>query len=48
VVTAYDAAVREGKGALQLDGKMIDAPVAERAARLLSRWEAIAQRRAST
>jgi citrate lyase subunit beta/citryl-CoA lyase len=48
VVTAYDAAVGEGKGALQLDGKMIDAPVAERAARLLSRWEAIAQRRAST
>jgi citrate lyase subunit beta/citryl-CoA lyase len=48
VVAVYDAAVREGKGACELDGKMIDAPVAERAAQLLSRWEAIARRRAST
>jgi citrate lyase subunit beta/citryl-CoA lyase len=37
VVAALDDAKREGKGVASLDGKMIDAPVAERARRLIAR-----------
>jgi citrate lyase subunit beta/citryl-CoA lyase len=35
VIDAYDSAVASGAGAVALDGKMIDAPVVERARRLL-------------
>jgi citrate lyase beta subunit len=35
VVAAYDRALAEGRGAVALDGEMIDAPVVERARRLL-------------
>ena len=44
VVEAYQRATSEGKGAVQLDGKMIDVPVARRARRLLEAAEAIGQR----
>ncbi len=37
VVAAYEAAEAGGHGAVQLDGRMIDAPVVERARRLLAR-----------
>ncbi len=42
VVTEYAAAQEEGKGAITIDGKMIDVPVALRAQRLLDRHRAIA------
>lgn len=45
MVAAYDDAVNAGSGAIEFDGKMIDAPVAQRAARLLERALAIAGRR---
>src|SRR5699024_12696260 len=35
IVDAYDSSFDEGRGALVVDGKMIDAPVAERAKKLL-------------
>lgn len=35
VCTAYEAALREGKGAVQVDGRMVDRPVYEMARRLL-------------
>lgn len=35
IVEAYDEAVNEGSGALKVNGKMIDGPVAERARKLL-------------
>jgi citrate lyase subunit beta/citryl-CoA lyase len=45
-VIAVDAAARaEGRGAVALDGKMIDVPVVRRAERLLARYAAIAARR---
>jgi citrate lyase subunit beta/citryl-CoA lyase len=37
VVEAFDQAVRQGKGACALDGKMIDAPIAERARRVIEK-----------
>jgi len=37
IVETFDAAESEGRGAISLDGKMIDLPVAERARRLLAR-----------
>lgn len=46
-VIAADAAARaEGRGAVALDGKMIDVPIVRRAERLLARAEAIARRHA--
>lgn len=42
VDTKYAEAQEEGKGAITLDGKMIDVPVAIRARRLLARHQAIA------
>ena len=36
IVEAYEAAAREGRGAVALDGEMIDLPVVERARRLLA------------
>ncbi len=41
LVEAYDQAMRDGLGAISLDGKMIDVPVAIRAQRLVARYEAI-------
>lgn len=37
IVAAFEAGVTEGVGAVSLDGRMIDAPVAERARRLIAR-----------
>lgn len=37
VVTAFDAALAAGKGAIALDGRMIDAPIANRARLFLAR-----------
>lgn len=37
IVKVYDEAVAEGRGAVQVDGKMIDPPVAERARALVAR-----------
>src|ERR1700687_1542609 len=42
VVAAYDTALAEGVGAVTVDGRMIDVPVAERARLLLDRAAAIA------
>ncbi|MDA7947015.1 MAG: CoA ester lyase [Hyphomicrobiaceae bacterium] len=48
VVTEYAAAQRQGKGAITIDGKMVDVPVAIRAGRLLARHEAIAAKTGTT
>jgi citrate lyase subunit beta/citryl-CoA lyase len=39
VLDAYDAGTAEGRGAVALDGAMIDLPVVERARRLLAETE---------
>ena len=44
IVDAYDKALADGTGAISVDGKMIDVPVAERAARTLRRATMIAAR----
>lgn len=44
VTTEYKAAEKEGKGAIAIDGKMVDVPVAIRAERLLERHRAITNR----
>ncbi len=41
VIAAFRAAERDGRGAFQLDGVMIDIPIVERAERLLARQTAI-------
>jgi citrate lyase subunit beta / citryl-CoA lyase len=46
VVAAYDKALAEGVGAVTVDGKMVDVPVAERARLLLEREAAIVAREA--
>lgn len=38
IVEAYEAAEREGRGAIQVRGKMVDRPVVERAKSRLERW----------
>jgi citrate lyase subunit beta/citryl-CoA lyase len=38
VIQVYDEAVREGRGAVQLNGEMVDRPVVERARSLLRRY----------
>jgi citrate lyase subunit beta / citryl-CoA lyase len=45
-VAAYDRAVAAGVGAIELDGKMIDVPVVERAKQVLTRHRAILVREA--
>jgi citrate lyase subunit beta/citryl-CoA lyase len=48
MIAAYDKAQREGRGSIEVDGKMIDVPVVERAQRLVDtarRIEARARRR---
>ncbi len=44
IVEAYDEALRRGVGAIQIEGRMIDVPVADRARAVLSRAEANAAR----
>ena len=44
IVAAYAAATAAGRGAIEVDGKMIDVPVVERARRTLERFEAIQSR----
>ena len=39
IVAAYDEGVREGRGAVALDGKMVDLPVVEQARRVLAASE---------
>jgi len=45
-VAAYDAATSSGIGAIELDGKMIDVPVIERAKHVLQRHRAVLAREA--
>jgi citrate lyase subunit beta/citryl-CoA lyase len=40
----YDAAMAEGRGAVEFKGKMIDAPIVDRARETLSRHQALARR----
>lgn len=42
IVTAYERGAEGGAGAVQVDGRMVDAPVAQRARNLVARAEAIA------
>lgn len=42
LLAAWDEALAKGEGAVQLDGRMIDRPIAERARRLIEQAEAIA------
>lgn len=44
IVAAYDAALAEGRGAIELDGRMVDVPVANRARALLRHRDRIAAR----
>jgi citrate lyase subunit beta/citryl-CoA lyase len=46
IVAAYDAATAAGIGAIELDGKMIDVPVVERAKRVLAQHRGIVAREA--
>ena len=46
VVEAYDEALARGEGAITVDGKMVDVPVAERAKAVLRIADAIAARQA--
>jgi citrate lyase subunit beta/citryl-CoA lyase len=41
VLDAWERAQRDGKGAVQLDGRMVDRPIAERARRVVEQSEAI-------
>jgi len=44
IVAAYEAALAAGEGAIQLDGKMIDVPVAERARKIVAMSRLMEQR----
>ncbi|HSS66067.1 MAG TPA: CoA ester lyase [Gammaproteobacteria bacterium] len=44
IVAASEKAAAEGRGAFELDGRMVDAPVVARARRLLQRAEAVERR----
>lgn len=44
IIAAYDDALSRGVGVLSVDGRMVDAPVAARARRLIARAERIVQR----
>jgi citrate lyase subunit beta/citryl-CoA lyase len=48
VVAAFEAAVAEGKASTSLDGRMVDAPVAERAKKLLSLAESIVKKESAS
>jgi citrate lyase subunit beta/citryl-CoA lyase len=47
IVTAYEQAQRTGRGAFEVDGKMVDLPIVERARTLLQRHEAVQARSAA-
>jgi citrate lyase subunit beta / citryl-CoA lyase len=47
LIAVYDAAAREGRGAITYDGQMIDQPVADRARALLERHRAAGERAAT-
>jgi citrate lyase subunit beta/citryl-CoA lyase len=47
MLDAYDAALRRGEGAVSVEGRMVDEPVAVRARRLIARADAIARKVAS-
>jgi len=47
IVRAAEAAAAQGVGAISVDGRMVDAPVAERARRVLAMAEAIRARRSA-
>jgi citrate lyase subunit beta/citryl-CoA lyase len=44
VVQAYEEAVKRGRASVSLDGTMVDAPVAERAKKLIARADAISRK----
>jgi citrate lyase subunit beta/citryl-CoA lyase len=46
VVQGFQAALAEGRASIEVDGKMIDYPVVERAEKVLARDTAIRQREA--
>ena len=46
IVEAYDAALARGEGAITVNGKMVDVPVADRMRAILEFGEAIAARKA--
>ena len=48
LIQADAQAAAEGRGSFEVDGKMIDIPVIERARKLLARHEAIGRRRSAT
>jgi citrate lyase subunit beta/citryl-CoA lyase len=48
VVQAFEAAVAQGQASTSIDGKMIDAPVAERAKKVLDLADAIAKKERAT
>jgi citrate lyase subunit beta/citryl-CoA lyase len=48
VVQGFEAALAEGRASIEVDGKMIDYPVVERAEKLLARERAILEREART
>ena len=41
IVTAYDEALARGEGAISVDGKMIDVPVADKARNIVNKYNAI-------
>ncbi|WP_272878378.1 HpcH/HpaI aldolase/citrate lyase family protein [Clostridium sp. Cult3] len=41
VVNAIERAEKEGKGVIALDGKMVDAPIVNRAKQIINMWESI-------
>ena len=45
-VAALEGAERDGRGAVELDGRMVDAPIAARARRVIERHAAIQARTA--
>ena len=47
VVEAYDQALAEGRGSIEVDGKMVDIPIAERAKDILRLAEAIERKLAA-
>lgn len=44
IVAAYEKSTAEGRGSIQVDGKMIDVPIVQRAEKLLARHKAIVAR----
>jgi len=48
VVQAFETAVEQGRASVALDGKMVDAPVAERARKFLALADAIAEKERAT